>query len=106
MAADQTAANWNTGKLSSAELQNIANQKAAGRGYLVPKLIGQAKGRYVQRELRKQFPQLQFSGVGPDFTDPETKIKYEILSGTESNFSTHGTRPTNSGQLYRFIPFF
>ncbi len=104
------ARQWSNDKLTQAEVDAINQARADGKDWLIPLLIGQAKGRWVERETRRildeRYPGV-FSrpGSGPDLTDPRTGRKYDILSGTPGNLQTHGTRPGMTGELWRYITF-
>ena len=103
-AAWDIAKRWNFSKLSAAEWANIVKQRAAGTGgdYLA---IAQARGRWVEAQLKSRFDTLKWSGQGPDATDPGTKIMYEIHSGSISNLDRHGMRPGMTTETWRAITF-
>lgn len=102
-AATHTAQHWAPQHLSRAEQQAI--ERAAGRGehWLARLLEREARGRFVERRLIAQFPQLRWRKIGVDAVDPSTGWYYEILSGTDSNLALHGQRMT--GFLFRMITF-
>jgi hypothetical protein len=64
----------------------------------------QARGRWVEKELREMFPSLDWRNRGVDVVGPAgQKYHYEILSGTESNFELHGRRLAST--FFRMIFF-
>jgi hypothetical protein len=106
-AATAARARWSRALLSPAEASAIAAAHARGEHYLGPILEGQARGRYVESEMRKwarlNAPTLKWSRTGVDAVDPATGIAYEILSGTPYNTSLHARRMP--GVFYRMITF-
>ena len=102
-AAKTAASQWNAGKLTAAEQQAIATARAEGKHWLASLLEKQAKGRYVESQIRPQFPNLQWNRQGVDAIDPATGIKYDILSGTEWNMTEHAKRMADV--LFRMITF-
>jgi hypothetical protein len=64
----------------------------------------QARGRWVEAQMRMRFPHLRWNTRGVDITGPSgQKHHYELLSGTESNFELHGRRMSNT--FFRMILF-
>lgn len=61
------------------------------------------RGQWVENMLRDQFKHLRWSRTGVDAVDPSTGLRYEILSGTESNFALHGRRMAE--EFFRMIAF-
>jgi hypothetical protein len=102
-AAKTAASQWNASKLTAAERQAIAQARAEGKGWLAKLLEKQAEGRYVESQVRPQFPNLQWSRKGVDVIDPATGIKYDVLSGTEWNMTLHAKRMADV--LFRMITF-
>ncbi len=102
-AAKAAASEWNASKLSAAERQAIATAHADGEHWLARLLEQQAKGRYVEARVRPQFPNLQWNRTGVDAIDSATGIKYDVLSGTESNMTLHAKRMAK--ELFRMIMF-
>jgi hypothetical protein len=74
-----------------------------GRYWLVRLLERQARGRYVEQVLRRQFTQLRWNSKGVDAVDPKTGYRYEVLSGTDSNLALHGRRMAE--EFFRLITF-
>jgi hypothetical protein len=102
-AATQAAQSWNTSQLSARELTAIERALSQGRHWLARLLERQARGRFVERELRKRFRHLRWNQQGADVVDPATGHTYEILSGTESNLALHGQRMADL--FFRMITF-
>jgi RHS repeat-associated protein len=102
-AAKTAASQWNATKLTAAERQAIAQARAEGKYWLANLLEKQAKGRYVESQIRPQFPNLQWSRQGVDAIDPATGIEYDILSGTQWNMAQHAKRMADL--LFRMITF-
>jgi hypothetical protein len=102
-AATRTAQLWNTLGLSFKERSAIAAATARGEHWLARLLERQARGRFVEAELKKQFTRLRWNQTGVDATDPSTGLRYELLSGTDSNLALHGQRM--SSFLFRMITF-
>jgi hypothetical protein len=64
----------------------------------------QARGRWVEAELQKLFPSLDWRRRGVDVVGAAgQKYHYELLSGTESNFELHGRRMATT--FFRIIFF-
>ncbi|WP_342747704.1 hypothetical protein [Melittangium boletus] len=72
--------------------------------WLARLLEREARGRYVENEVSRQFKHLyNFSrNKGVDVEAPGG-FKYEILSGTESNLARHGRRM--AGEFFRMLTF-
>ena len=102
-AAKAAASEWNASKLTAAERQAIADARAKGESWRATLLERQARGRYVEAKVRPQFPNLRWSRTGVDAIDPATNLKYDVLSGTESNMTEHAKRM--SSELFRMITF-
>ena len=68
-------------------------------------LISHARGRWAESRLRKLFPELKWSGSGPDALDPKTGIRYEVHSGTLSNMDRHSEREGMFDLMWRIISF-
>jgi hypothetical protein len=102
-AAKRIAQGWNRGKLS--QEQRVALDKARTQGeYLKAHLMERRfRGQWVENKLRDQFKQLRWSRTGVDAVDPSTGLRYEILSGTESNLALHGRRMAK--EFFRMIAF-
>jgi hypothetical protein len=64
-------------------------------------LEAQAKGRWVEAEVRRQFPNLPWSRTGPEVT--VNGITYEILLGSERSMNHHAMRMAEI--MFRMITF-
>lgn len=85
----------------TAAIQRMLKRGLVHRAELLER---QARGRWVEEQLRLRFPQLQWNRKGIDVTGPSgQKYHYEILSGTESNFELHGRRMAST--FFRMIFF-
>jgi hypothetical protein len=102
-AATRAAQQWSPLKLRAEEKAAIARATSRGEQWLARLLERQARGRYVENELKEQFPKLQWNSRGTDAIDPVTGYKYEVLSGTDSNLALHGQRM--AGEFFRMITF-
>ncbi len=102
-AAMQAAQRWGPSELSINESRAITAAAKRGEYWLARLLEREARGRFVEKELIVQFPQLRWSKTGVDAIDPKTGYHYEILSGTESNLALHGQRMASF--LFRMITF-
>ncbi|MCY1017875.1 hypothetical protein [Pyxidicoccus sp. MSG2] len=102
-AATRVAGEWGPHRLTRQERDAIGKAAARGEQWLVRLLERQARGRFLEKVLRRQFPQLRWSPKGVDAVDPSTGYKYELLSGTDSNLALHGTRMVRD--LFRMITF-
>ncbi|MFP2903993.1 hypothetical protein ACLESD_02740 [Pyxidicoccus sp. 3LFB2] len=102
-AALRVAERWNAQELRLNEQKAIAAAVSQGEHWLARLLERQARGRFVERVLRRQFPRLKWSSTGVDAIDPVTGYKYELLSGTDSNLALHGARMVND--FFRMITF-
>jgi hypothetical protein len=102
---EKTAAKWDKSLLSVPEAERVAEAQAARKPWQAARLEAQAKGRWVERETKKLFPELKWQSKGVDAVDPKTGIKYEVLSGTQSNLDTHAKREGMNETLFRMITF-
>ena len=102
-AALQAAGQWGPNKLSIKETRAIEAALSKGAHWLARLLERQARGRYVEDQLKAQFQHLRWSNRGVDAIDPSTGYRYEILSGTDSNLALHGQRM--AGFFFRMIGF-
>jgi hypothetical protein len=102
-AAKRIAQDWSPAKLSQQQRRAIKEARDAG-SYLKAHLMERRfRGQWVENRLRDQFKQLRWSRTGVDAVDPSTGLHYEILAGTESNFTLHGRRMAE--ELFRMIAF-
>jgi hypothetical protein len=102
-AATRAAQRWSPDNLSFAERNAINKAITQGKQWLARLLERQARGRFVENQLKEQFKQLRWKNRGVDAVDPSTGYTYEILSGTESNLALHGQRMADL--LFRMITF-
>ncbi|MFY2558964.1 hypothetical protein ACN469_15145 [Corallococcus terminator] len=102
-AALRLAQRWGPNDLSPQERAAIRQALANGAHWLARLLERQARGRFVENQLKAQFRQLRWSNRGVDAIDPSTGYRYEILSGTDSNLALHGQRM--AGFFFRMIGF-
>jgi hypothetical protein len=104
-AVTRAAREWGPDKLSFDESAAIDKALKRGKYWLARLLEREARGRYVQRRVKRQFEHLyDFSlNKGIDVVDPGTGRRYEILSGTESNLAQHGRRM--AGEFFRMLTF-
>lgn len=92
--ASDAGSRWNTSQLSINEQLAIVEAKASGEYWRANLFQAQAKGRWVENEVRSATQSMdslniEWSRVGVDVTDLDTGVKYDILSGTKSNMDTH-----------------
>jgi hypothetical protein len=103
-AAKELAASWSKetyGPKVTAAIQRMLKRGLVHRAELLER---QARGRWVEEQLRLRFTHLKWNRQGVDVTGPSgQKYHYEILSGTESNFELHGRRMTST--FFRMIFF-
>ncbi|MDY7226409.1 hypothetical protein [Hyalangium rubrum] len=102
-AAERAARNWSPGHLTAAERNAIRNARSEGRHLEANLWERMYRGRWVENQLRREFPRLQWSPKGVDAMDPTTGLRYEILSGTSSNMELHGRRMAE--EFFRLITF-
>jgi hypothetical protein len=102
-AATQATQRWSPRALSEAESLAIERALSRGQHWLARLLERQARGRFVERTLKEQFRHLRWSQKGVDAVDPATGLRYELLSGTESNLALHGQRMAEV--FFRMITF-
>ncbi|WP_395841647.1 hypothetical protein [Cystobacter fuscus] len=103
-AAKQVASLWGPQHFRVREERAIRRMLQRGLVHRANLLERQARGRWVERELRKMYPSLDWKSRGVDVVSPTgQKYHYEILSGTESNFELHGRRMAST--FFRMIYF-
>jgi hypothetical protein len=103
-AVNEVAAKWSQAELSGEELAAIDKMRKAGKGYRANLLERQARGRWVEAQMKERFPGLSWNSRGVDITGPgEQSYHYEILSGTDSNFALHERRMAST--FFRMIFF-
>ena len=90
--------------MSRAEKEAIDEALKKGEYWLARLLEREARGRFVQNEVKANSRALSSSThQGVDVIDPATGRQYEILSGTASNLARHGRRM--AGELFRMLTF-
>ena len=104
----EAAERWNPRRnLSAREREAIADARAEGEHWRANLLERQAKGRWVENQVREAAQrdglEVTFSRTGLDVTDPSTGTQYDIMSGTPSNMDTHARREPDA--LFRMITF-
>ncbi|MDC0711512.1 hypothetical protein POL68_23780 [Stigmatella sp. ncwal1] len=102
-AAREVASRWHPSAMSRREAQAIESAKAKGEYWKANLLEREARGRFVHREVARQFENLKWSSRGVDAIDPTTGYRYELLTGTDSNMGRHGRRIAE--ELFRMIGF-
>jgi hypothetical protein len=94
---------WGPDTLTPAQFKAIAEARRQGK-FLEARLMERRfRGQWAEEHLREEFKQLRWSRTGVDAVDPSTGLRYEILSGTESNFALHGRRMAEV--FFRMIAF-
>jgi hypothetical protein len=102
-AAKRVAKSWHRDQLTFDQADAIRKAREQGK-YLEAHLMERRfRGQWVENQLRDQFKQLRWSRTGVDAVDPSTGLRYEILSGTESNLALHGRRMAE--EFFRMISF-
>ncbi len=102
-AARQIARKWGPDELAARETNAIREAREQGKDWLANLLERQARGRFVEARLRRQFAHLKWNPKGVDAIDPTTGYRYEVLSGTDSNLALHGRRLAE--EFFRLITF-
>ncbi|MFP2904231.1 hypothetical protein ACLESD_03970 [Pyxidicoccus sp. 3LFB2] len=102
-AALRAAQRWAPHQLTKNEDRAITAAIARGEHWLARLLEREARGRFVEKQLISEFPQLRWNKTGVDAIDLKTGYQYEVLSGTESNLALHGQRM--AGFLFRMLTF-
>lgn len=93
-AATRLSKQWDLApRLSRKEIRAIkAAERHPTQRYWQPHRLGQqAKGRWIEQRLRRQFPHLSWHRRGVDVRGPDG-VNYEILSGSPSNIARHAKR--------------
>lgn len=106
--ADDAAARWDPSiNLTENEMAAIARAHDEGKHYLANILEQQARGRWVETEIRELMTEAGIAnrrpGQGLDFIDTETGLQYDFMSGTASNIDRHARR--EGEELFRMITF-
>ncbi len=103
-AVKEVAAKWSEAFLRDEERGAIDAVRRRGLEHRANLLERQARGRWVELQMKQRFPRLSWNSRGVDITGPEGQSHhYEILSGTESNFALHGRRMAST--FFRMIFF-
>ncbi|MFY0526115.1 hypothetical protein ACN28I_24205 [Archangium gephyra] len=103
-AAIRTAKRWGKHRLTLEEQAAIDRALEQGQYFQAARLEGQARGRWVEAELRKEFQHLEWNRQGVDIPHPAgLEFHYEVLAGTADNFGRHGRRM--SEVFFRMIYF-
>ncbi|MFL5355181.1 hypothetical protein [Archangium sp.] len=104
-AVNNAAKKWGPHRLSQQEKAAIRDAEKQGKYWLARLLEREARGRFVQEEVKAVLPgRLRFNHHGVDVVDLSPGgLKYEILSGTESNLARHGRRL--AGEFFRMLTF-
>ncbi|WP_075207728.1 hypothetical protein [Archangium violaceum] len=103
-AANRLAKQWGPGDLTNQERIAINEARNAGDFFQASRLEGQARGRWVERQMKRLFNHLQWNPQGVDVTNPMGKeYHYELLAGSAENFGRHGRRM--SDVFFRMIFF-
>ncbi|MGN6033609.1 MAG: hypothetical protein ACTHQE_18290, partial [Thermomicrobiales bacterium] len=93
---DAAASKWSNSELSANERAAIRKAYADKEGWRANLLRQQAFGRFVHAAIRliapKISPTLEYNLTGVDLIDTRTGLKYEVLSGTETNADLHAKR--------------
>ncbi|WP_375768005.1 hypothetical protein NR798_41020 [Archangium gephyra] len=103
-AANRIAKKWGPGQLTNEEREAIDMARRAGNHFQASRLEGQARGRWVEAQLRELFKHLKWNRQGVDITGPAgQEYHYEVLAGSADNFGRHGRRM--SDVFFRMIFF-
>jgi hypothetical protein len=104
-AVTKAAKEWGPHRLSRQERAAIRDAEKQGEYWLARLLERQARGRFMQVQVKEQFGHLYDFNLneGIDVIDPANGRKYEILSGTESNLARHGRRMAS--EFFRMLTF-
>ncbi|HYO71605.1 MAG TPA: hypothetical protein VEU33_36560, partial [Archangium sp.] len=104
-AVTEAAQQWGPHRLTENESAAIREAIKKGEYWLAHLLEREARGRFVQSRVRKQFEEFYEFNLsnGIDVIDRATGRRYEILSGTASNLAHHGRRM--AGEFFRMLTF-
>ena len=100
-AVTSIAAKWSKAKLTTQEARAISRAFRRNEAWLGVLLEKQARGRWVERQIKTLHPHLKFQSIGPDLSINE--ISYDIMSGTQFNRNIHSKRMAEI--LFRMIEF-
>ena len=91
--ANQLAKKWRPSDLTAAEQAAIDEARSAGEYFQASRLEGQARGLWVEKQLKQLFRHLKWNHHGVDVTGPAgQEYHYEVLAGSADNFGRHGRR--------------
>lgn len=103
-AVKEQSSRWSLAELTDDEVAAIQRMRDRGLEHRANLLERQARGRWVEAQMKERFPGLSWNSRGVDITGPGGQsYHYEILSGTESNFALHGRRMAST--FFRMIFF-
>jgi hypothetical protein len=103
-AVKEESSRWSLAELTDDELAAIQRMRDRGLEHRANLLERQARGRWVEAQMKERFPGLSWNSRGVDITGPGGQsYHYEILSGTDSNFALHGRRMAST--FFRMIFF-
>ncbi len=78
-----------------------------GRSYVANIYEARYRGSWVEDRVReralKEFPQMKWYERGVDVIDPDTGLRYDVLSGSDTNMTDHAKRM--SDEMFRMITF-
>jgi hypothetical protein len=101
--AKKYASTWSKNSLSPNERVAIQDATDQKKFWLAKLLENQAKGRWVESQVKPNFGQLTWSGIGVDAFDIKTNQSYDLLLGSSWNIEKHAKRMPNL--VFRFIAF-
>jgi hypothetical protein len=103
-AANRLAKEWGPHRLSNEERLAIERALKEGKYHRALQWEGQARGRWVEARLQREFNHLKWNRQGVDVTAPTGQAHhYEVMAGTADNFGRHGRRMSDT--FFRMIFF-
>jgi hypothetical protein len=102
-AARRIVKDWGPDKWTQGQADAIREAHKQGKSFEAHLMELRFRGQWVEKMLRREFTQLKWNGRGVDAVDPATGIRYEVLSGTNSNMALHGRRLADI--FFRMIAF-
>ncbi|WP_224250087.1 SitA5 family polymorphic toxin [Hyalangium gracile] len=103
VAAQRVAREWSRGKLTDRQVDAINEARAQGKHLEAHLMERRFRGQWVENMLRAEFRDLRWNRTGVDADDAATGLRYEVLSGTDSNMERHGRRMAE--EFFRLITF-
>jgi hypothetical protein len=94
---------WDPNRLTREQVKAIADAQRQGKSFEAHLMERRFRGQWVEKILRREFTQLKWNSRGVDAVDPATGLRYEVLSGTNSNMELHGRRLADT--FFRMITF-